>query len=247
MNRRCGKLEHARLAAEVEAERRRLKNIVANVPGVVWEAWGEPDAATQRIDFVSDYVETMLGYSVEEWLTTPNFWLSIVHEDDKERAAREAAARFKSGKGGASEFRWIARDGQVLWMEARSTVFTDKAGKPTGMLGVTMDITHRKNAEEELRKSEERYRDLVENAHDIIYTHDLEGNYLSINAAAEQITGYTREEALRMNITQTVPPEQLETVRQMIARKLAGERMTAYELEIVAKDGGTAGRIRRFR
>jgi two-component system cell cycle sensor histidine kinase/response regulator CckA len=237
INRRCAELEHARLAAEVEAERRRLKNIVANVPGVVWEAWGEPDAATQRIDFVSDYVETMLGYSVEEWLTTPNFWLSIVHEDDKERAAREAAARFKSGKGGTSEFRWVARDGRVLWVEARSTIVTDAAGNSAGMLGVTMDITHRKHAEEELRQSEERYRDLVENAHDIIYTHDLEGNYTSINAAAEQITGYTREEALRMNITQTVPPEQLETVRQMIVRKLAGDRMTSYELEIIAKDG----------
>jgi two-component system, cell cycle sensor histidine kinase and response regulator CckA len=237
INRRCAELEHARLAAEVEAERRRLKNIVANVPGVVWEAWGEPDAATQRIDFVSNHVETMLGYSVEEWLRTPNFWLSIVHEDDKERAAREAAVRFKSGKGGTSEFRWVARDGRVLWVEARSTVVTDEAGNPTGMLGFTMDITHRKHAEEELRQSEERYRDLVENAHDIIYTHDLEGNYKSINAAAEQITGYTREEALRMNITQTVPPEQLETVRQMIARKLAGDRITAYELEIIAKDG----------
>jgi two-component system cell cycle sensor histidine kinase/response regulator CckA len=237
INRGCAELEHARLAAEVAAERRRLKNIVANVPGVVWEAWGEPDAATQRIDFVSDYVETMLGYSVEEWLQTPNFWLSIVHEDDKERAAREAAARFKSGKGGTSEFRWVARDGRILWVEARSTVVTDKAGNPTGMLGVTMDITHRKHAEEELKQSEERYRELVENAHDIIYTHDLEGNYKSINAAAERVTGYTRDEALRMNITQTVPPEQLETVRQMIARKLAGDRMTAYELEIIAKDG----------
>src|SRR6266849_4812386 len=98
--------EHARLAAEVENQRRRLKDIVANVPGVVWEAWGEPDAATQRIDFVSDYVETMLGYSIEEWLKTPNFWLSIVHEEDKERAAREAAARFKSAQDCTSEFRW---------------------------------------------------------------------------------------------------------------------------------------------
>jgi hypothetical protein len=53
INHRCVELEHARLAAEVETERRRLKNIVANVPGVVWEAWGEPDAATQRIDFVT--------------------------------------------------------------------------------------------------------------------------------------------------------------------------------------------------
>src|ERR671939_694185 len=82
----CGhETERARLSAELETQRRWLKQILANVPGVVWEAWGEPDAATQRIDFVSDHVETMLGYRVQEWLSSPNFWLSIVHPDDKER------------------------------------------------------------------------------------------------------------------------------------------------------------------
>ncbi len=229
--------ERAGLAAEVENQRRRLKDIVANVPGVVWEAWGEPDAATQRIDFVSDHVETMLGYSIEEWLGTPNFWLSIVHEEDKERAGREAVARFKSARGGTSEFRWVARDGRVLWVEARSTVVTDEDGKPMGMRGVTMDITDRKRAEEALKESEERYRDMVENAHDIIYTHDLKGNVTSVNAAVEPITGYTREEALRMNVAQTIAPEHHELARQSVARKLAGEKVTAYDLEIIAKDG----------
>ena len=52
-----------RLTTEIEQQRERLNNIIASVPGVVWEAWGEPDAASQRIDFVSDYVETMLGYA----------------------------------------------------------------------------------------------------------------------------------------------------------------------------------------
>src|SRR5690606_8374792 len=82
----------AALANMIDSERQRLRNIVANVPGVVWEAWGEPDAASQRIDFVSDYVESMLGYSVDEWLKTPNFWLTLVHPDDRERAAQESRA-----------------------------------------------------------------------------------------------------------------------------------------------------------
>src|SRR5205085_3162563 len=95
----------------------------------------------------------------------------------------------------------------------------------------------RRQAEEELRDSEERYRDLVENARDVIYTHDLEGNYTSINKAGELITGLTREEALRMNLAQTVAPDYLEKSRQMIASKLAGEAETIYDLEIIAKDG----------
>jgi PAS domain S-box-containing protein len=139
--------EKARLAAQVEEQRKRLQALVASVPGVVWEAWGEPDESTQRINFVSDYVETMLGYTVEEWLSTPNFWLSIVHPEDKEAAARTALETFKSGLPGVNEFRWIARDGRALWVESQSVAIFDDAGKPVGMRGVTMDVTARKQKE----------------------------------------------------------------------------------------------------
>lgn len=140
--------EKARLLSEIEQQRHRLNNVMANVPGVVWEAWGQPDEANQRIDFVSDYVETMLGYSVQEWLSTPNFWLSIVHADDKERAAREAQAIYVSCERGASQFRWMTKDGRAIWVEAQSVVVCDDAGNPIGMRGVTMDISERKRAEE---------------------------------------------------------------------------------------------------
>jgi PAS domain S-box-containing protein len=139
------------MAAQIEKERRRLNNVMANVPGVVWEAWGEPDQASQRIDFVSEYVEKMLGYSTDEWLSTPNFWLSIVHPDDSERAAREAAAIFASRKGGTSRFRWVAKDRRAVWVESQSVVVCDDFENPIGMRGVTMDITERKRAEDAQR------------------------------------------------------------------------------------------------
>jgi two-component system, cell cycle sensor histidine kinase and response regulator CckA len=229
--------ERARLATEIENQRERLDNLISSVPGVVWEAWGQPDAANQRFDFVSDYAEALLGYSVEEWLSTPNFWLTIAHPDDKERAGREAAASFAAGKNSTVEFRWVAKDGHAVWVESNYVVIKDDEGRPIGLRGVTTDTSERKRAEEELRQSEERYRDLVENAHDIIYSHDLEGNYTSINKAGEQITGYTRAEVFKTNLNETVAPEYRNRAMEMLNRKLAGEKVTAYELEILAKDG----------
>ncbi len=147
------------LAAEVAIQRKRVEDIVAHVPGVVWEAWGEPEAATQRIDFVSNYVEKMLGYSVEEWLSTPNFWRTIVHEEDREAAGREAARSFASGQGGVNRFRWLTKDGREVWVESKSVVVSDEMGKPVAMRGVTMDITETIKAQEERTKLLESERE----------------------------------------------------------------------------------------
>ncbi|MGH9872238.1 MAG: PAS domain S-box protein [Pyrinomonadaceae bacterium] len=229
--------EQARLHAQIERERERVNNMVASVPGVVWEAWGQPNAATQRIDFVSGYVERLLGYTVEEWLSTPNFWLSLVHPDDREEAARAAAETFVTGDSGTQEFRWVAKDGRAVWVESNSVVMKDGDGQPVGMRGVTTDISERKRTEAALRESEERYRELVENARDIIYEHNLEGNYTSTNKAGQELTGYSLAETLQLNLIDTVAPEYLDKAREMLRLKLAGETVTAYELEILTKEG----------
>lgn len=164
--RRRAEADKWKLGSELALHRRRVEDIVQHVPGVVWEAWGKPDARNQRIDFVSSHVEKMLGYSEEEWLSTPNFWLSIVHPDDKERAAAEAAAIFASGKGGTSRFRWLYKDGREVWVESQSIVVNDESG-PAGMRGVTMDITAAVKAEierAELLDRESRARQQAEEA-----------------------------------------------------------------------------------
>jgi PAS domain S-box-containing protein len=158
--------EKLTLVAEVRRHRQRVEDIVAHVPGVVWEAWGKPDESTQQIDFISGYVEKMLGYSVQEWLSTPNFWLSIVCEEDRERAGNEAAAIFASRKEGTSRFRWMTRDGKEVWVESHSIVVCDDKGEPLGMRGVTMDISPAVRAEEErtelLRREREARTDAEE-------------------------------------------------------------------------------------
>jgi diguanylate cyclase (GGDEF)-like protein/PAS domain S-box-containing protein len=95
----------------------------------------------------------------------------------------------------------------------------------------------RLEAEQALRASEEKYRELFENAIDIVYTHDLEGNITSINRAAERITGYSRGESLRMNLIDFVAPEHQPIARKMVERQVTGESPATDELEILTKDG----------
>ncbi len=85
-------------------------------------------------------------------------------------------------------------------------------------------------------EGEENYRELFENASDIIYTHDFEGNIISVNRAIERIAGYTRAEALKMNITDVIAPEYAALARKMLDPQIAGEVPLHQEIEVFSKD-----------
>ena len=99
------------------------------------------------------------------------------------------------------------------------------------------DIRWRKQAIETIKRAEERYKELFENANDIVYTHDLTGRFTSLNKAGVAITGYSLEEALNMNVFDILAPEYHEEVKERIRKKLEGAPPTKYEVEIIAKDG----------
>ena len=113
-------------------------------------------------------------------------------------------------------FRLRHRSGSWIWIEAAVTNLLDEPGVEA-IVANYRDITERVLAEETLRSSEDRYRDLVNNSHDLICTHDLEGNLLSVNPYAEKKLGYPTGALLGRNLSDFLAPK----TRELFAGYLA--------------------------
>lgn len=130
-----------------------------------------------------------------------------------------------------------ARSGKIY--EAAVSPLRESGGEVSGCVCVLRDVTGRKQAEIALRRSEERYRNLFENASDMVCTLDLAGNFTSLNKTGEAISGYTRQELLARNFSEIVPPEYVPRIRREARRALTGAMVEPLELQIVAKNGRT--------
>jgi PAS domain S-box-containing protein len=217
--------EHAQRQSE-----ERFSELFENIPIGIYRT--TPDG---RILMANSVLIRLLGYSSFEELAECNLEDEQEYVDYPRSVIRERLERDGFIKG--LETGWKKRDGSRVYLRENANAIRDDQGAVLFYEGALEDITERKQAEQAQRQSEERYRELFENANDIIYTHDLRGNFTSLNKAGEKITGYTREEALQMNIAQVVVPAQLDIARNMITRKTDQEVATIYELDINSKDG----------
>ncbi|MFB3916534.1 MAG: PAS domain S-box protein [Terriglobales bacterium] len=138
-------------AARVEAEaaQRRFHDLVQDLDAIVWEV----DLQSWMFTFVNKRAEQMLGYPLQRWLESPDFWLEHVHPDDRgavvhllRSVTRETPRHF--------EYRAIAADGRQLWLRLLVYVVRDPDNRPRQLRGLMVDITDRKQAEETLRVSE---------------------------------------------------------------------------------------------
>ena len=190
------------------------------------------DYETLRFTAVNEAAVRHYGYSRAEFA---RMTIADIRPQEELPAMQAALASLKARRG-PSQFRHRKKDGSIIDVEITSFEFLS-AGRRARLV-IAQDITERKLAEEVLRESEERYRELFENAHDMVFTHDLRGMVTSMNLACERITGYSREEVLGTHINDVVVAEHVERGVDAMAKKLSGEAAaTFYEVDILSKDG----------
>jgi PAS domain S-box-containing protein len=215
-----------RCSIQLEQHRTKLKELISQMPGVVWEMHGTPETAF-TLTFISDYVETMLGYAVAESAEMPNLWMSAVHPEDRDRVARDLALVFRTGTGG-TKFRWIAKDGRELWVETHAAVVVDEDGEPAGLRGVTMDITARHRAEETLRDKEVRLQIALSAARMASWQWDLLSGSLVWDDTPLTWADFIRR----------VHPDDQVTVRDAVDGALRDREDLDFEFRVIQPDGG---------
>lgn len=224
-----------RRSAELRAaqEHRRLNEVVSNVPGMVWETRLDPATRQRKTTFVSQYVEKMLGYDVDDWINRSGFGLSLVHADDRSRVEHESEAILKSGTESILEFRWIAKDGRVVWVAAHLAPILDDAGKVVGIRGVTLDITDQRLAEFARRESEEKNRAILQAIPDLMFLQTLDGVYLDYHAEQTKDLLVGPETFIGRNMRDILPPELAQEFSRCFQNAKVGEtQVLEYQLQL---------------
>jgi PAS domain S-box-containing protein len=221
-------------AEEIDRERERFVAILNTVPAVVFEDWPSNGGSS----FVSQYVETMYGYSQQEWISTPDFWTKLVHPDDMERVMKEAA-RMLAGEEDVDfrAVRWVRKDGRVIWGETRFTLIRDPKDGSLGVRGFTLDITERKRSEEELAKLHKqlletsRHAGMAEVATNVLHNVGNVLNSVNISAglAAEQIQNSSVSHLMQVA---GLLEKNVENIGEYMAADPVGQKLPGFLIQL---------------
>ncbi len=225
---------------KAEEALRHKEELLSQAQGIANLGSWEIDLTKNRISW-SDEVYRIFGVQPKTFGGTFEEFLSSVHPEDRESVQAAYAKSLKNGSDTYDiEHRVVRKStGEIRVVHEKCRHFRDEAGRVVRSLGMVHDITRRKRMEEELRKSEERARNLLRYAPAGICEIDLAGSkFISVNELMCNYLGYSEEELLRLNPFDLLTEKSRDISRERIRRRLAGkEGDDAVEYKIKAKDG----------
>ena len=149
------------------------------------------------VEFVTDNVEVLTGYSAQEWLSGEIQYERLIHPEDLPRVAREVTHHSRDPQCERlthEPYRILTKDGHKKWVEDRTQIRRNPKGKITHYDGIVLDITNRLQIRDALRESEERFRTLVEQSPLGVSLIGLDGRHRYVNPMFLEIFGYGLEE-----------------------------------------------------
>ena len=190
-----------------------------------------------NLTFFNESVSRILGYSQEELMG-----MNYRRYTDKENANKVFEAYNKVYNEGelAKRFNWqvTTKDSTKRYIETSVSLQKDSSGKPSGFIGIVNDITERKQIEDSLRLSEEKYRTILENIEEGYFEIDLTGKFTFVNDTMCRVTGYTKDELIGMDNRQYIEKEDLKEVFQTYNKVYTtGEPIKEFCCQIINKDG----------
>ncbi|MEL1240729.1 sensor histidine kinase [Flavobacterium flavipallidum] len=170
---------------------KRIESLINTIDGIVWEC----DAETLKFNFVSKKVEDILGYTSEEWINTPNFWVDHIYENDKEATLKFCMEKTNQNLNHDFEYRMVAKDGRIVWLRDIVNVIIE-SGQAKSLRGIMIDVTKNKEIQKDLNNSfhlvTEQNKRLLNFSY--IVSHNLRSHTSNISSIVDIIENSDSEE-----------------------------------------------------
>ena len=166
---------------------RRFQALVERLPAVTYVE----DAEKGGYRYLSPQIEELSGHPVQRWIDDPDLWEKVLHPDDRERVL---AANFAdTGDSWTVDYRMVRPDGRTVWVHNESVLIRDEDGQPFEWVGVCTDLTEQKEASDQVRAAEERFRAIVEHIPAAVYLNLPDGSMESVYVSpqVETVMGVT--------------------------------------------------------
>ena len=215
-----------------------LSRVINNVDEIVYSVSFINNHVSGNVDFVSQQVETILGYSPNEFQKTSGLWFSIIHPEDAEEIAKQSKLMFESKKAVNRTYRMKHKiTGEYIWIDDHPQILFDNEGNIQGQFGTARDVTERIEAEEALKKSEESHRKLINTVPSGVAVYQ-DGKFVFINPASLKIMNITNEnDLLGKSVLSIVHPDSKKEVIKRMLLVAQGNSVPPFEEKIMRLDG----------